>query len=115
MPSMTMVPELEAAPPRPSLLPAPIVPLLDLIQLSPVIVEPVAEPITEPVDDDLVDVEVQSPLAIIIWAAAVFLAGVVVVAMLLVLGPILGPVAVLATTVAIVRRYLQAGGPEPSP
>ena len=105
---MTLVPGLELpalrkAPP-PALLPGPPVLLLEPGRPVP--------PAATVEDEDVEVVEAQSPVTIVIWAAAVVGAGLATVAALLLLGPILGTLAVLATTVSIVRRYEQAGDDE---
>jgi hypothetical protein len=107
---MTLVPGLEllalrnAPPPGPAGAPV-------LIALEPARPAPMAVAV-EDADEDLDVVEVRSPLTIVLWAAAVVGAGLATVAALLLLGPLFGTVAVLATVVSIVRRYEQAGDDE---
>ena len=105
---MTLVPGLELLPlrkvPPSAPLGAPV-----LIALEP---PPAAAAVVTLEDEALEVVEAQSPLAIITWAAAVVGAGLATVAAMLLLGPILGTLAVVATTVAVVRRYEQADAPE---
>jgi hypothetical protein len=104
---MTLVPGLEllalrnAPPPGPAGAPV-------LIALEPARPAPMAVAV-EHADEDLDVVEARSPLTIVLWAAAVVGAGLATVAALLLLGPLFGTVAVLATVVSIVRRYEQAG------
>jgi hypothetical protein len=105
---MTLVPGLEllalrTAPPA-ALPPGPV-----LLALEPPRPAPVVATLEE---DDVEVVEVRSPLTIITWAAAVILAGIATVAAVLLLGPILGTIAVIVVTASILRRYQEAGAPE---
>ena len=85
----------------------PTVPELDQLHLPELFDEPpVLDP--DPPDDEVEVVEVRSPLTVLTWAGAAVAAGLVVMAVVLLLGPIFGPVVLLAVTVAIVRRYRQA-------
>jgi hypothetical protein len=62
------------------------------------------------VDDDHEVIEAHSALTVITWAGGAIAAGLVIMAIVLLLGPIVGPAVLVALTVAIVRRSAQPEG-----
>ena len=62
------------------------------------------------VDDEPEVFEIRSPLTVLTWAGGAVAAGLVIMAIVLLLGPILGPAVLIGLTVAIVRRSTRAEG-----